>query len=89
MKEKFVAAGKNELENLENQDGKIAGFWQGLWHGLIAPVAFVTSLFKEDVGIYEAHNNGNWYNFGFILGLMITLGGNKGASRTAVTWSKD
>ena len=23
-----------------------AGFWLGLWHGLITPVAFVVSLFK-------------------------------------------
>jgi hypothetical protein len=64
MKEKFAAAGPNELENSENQDGKIAGFWQGVWHGIIAPFAFVVSLFKENVGIYETHNNGRWYNFG-------------------------
>lgn len=46
----------------------VAGFWPGLWHGLILPVSFIISLFKDDVGIYEIHNNGNWYNFGFVLG---------------------
>lgn len=80
MKEKFTAAGRNELENTANEKGEIAGFWRGLWHGLIAPVAFVMLLFKDNVGVYEAHNNGKWYNFGFILGLMITLGGNKGVN---------
>jgi hypothetical protein len=81
MKEKFAAAGPNQLENSENKDGKIAGFWQGLWHGFIAPISFVTSLFKENVGVYEPHNNGNWYNFGFLFGLMIVFGGNGGAGR--------
>ena len=81
MKEKFSTAGPNELENLENQDGNIAGFWRGLWHGMIAPFAFLVSLFKENVGVYETHNNGKWYNFGFILGLMIIFGGNQGAGR--------
>lgn len=79
MKEKLTTAGPNELQNSENKDGKIAGFWRGLWHGMIAPFAFLISLFKENVGVYELHNNGKWYNFGFILGLMIIFGGNKGA----------
>jgi hypothetical protein len=83
MKEKFTAAGKNELENTANEKGEIAGFWRGFWHGLIAPIAFVMSLFKDNVGVYEAHNNGKWYNFGFILGLMIILGGNKGVNMQA------
>jgi len=83
MKEKFTAVGKNELENTANEKGEIAGFGPGLWHGLIAPFAFVMSLFKDNVGVYEAHNNGKWYNFGFILGLMITLGGNKGVNMQA------
>lgn len=80
MKEKFTAVGRNELENTPNETGEVAGFWRGLWHGLIAPFSFVASLFKDNVGVYEAHNNGKWYNFGFILGLTITLGGNKGAN---------
>ena len=83
MKEKFTTAGRNELENTANGKGEIAGFWRGLWHGLIAPVAFVMSLFKDNVGVYEAHNNGKWYNFGFVLGLMIALGGNKGVNMQA------
>jgi hypothetical protein len=81
MKEKFMPAGPNELENSLDDKGTIVGFWRGLWHGLIAPFAFMVSLFKENVGVYEAHNNGNWYNFGFILGLMIILGGGRAAGR--------
>jgi len=52
-----------------------AGFLMGLWHGIIFPVTFVISLFTDDVSVYEAVNSGNWYDFGFILGVMISLGG--------------
>ncbi|MFA5802833.1 MAG: hypothetical protein WC911_10215 [Thermoleophilia bacterium] len=52
----------------------VAGFWAGLWHGLILPIAFITSLFDDGVGIYEIHNNGNWYNFGFMLGTWFVFG---------------
>ena len=45
----------------------------GLWHGIITPVTFVISLFNENVNIYEVHNNGNWYNFGFVFGLSIVF----------------
>jgi hypothetical protein len=56
-----------------------AGFWLGLWHGIILPVTFVISLFTDDVSIYEVANNGNWYDFGFVVGVAISLGGGSGA----------
>lgn len=58
-----------------------AGFWAGLWHGLIIVVTFVVSLFTRDVGIYEPNNVGWGYNIGFILGCMISLGGAAGSAR--------
>lgn len=51
------------------------GFWGGLWHGIIAPVSFIISLFKEDVAMYAINNNGGWYDFGFVLGAGILFGG--------------
>ena len=48
---------------------KPAGFWGGLWHGIIAPITFVVSLFVDGVSIYETTNNGRWYEFGFMLGI--------------------
>ena len=44
------------------------GFWYGLWHGMILPVAFLFSLFDPHTAIYAAYNNGGWYDFGFVLG---------------------
>lgn len=52
-----------------------AGFWLGLWHGVIVPVTFVVSLFTDTVNVYEVRNTGNWYDAGFMLGLLIALGG--------------
>ena len=58
-----------------------AGFWLGLWHGIILPVTFVISLFTDSVNIYEVDNNGNWYDFGFFLGVCVFSGGGGAASR--------
>ena len=52
-----------------------AGFWMGLWHGLISLVTFIISIFNDNVTIYEVNNTGWPYNLGFILGAMIFYGG--------------
>jgi hypothetical protein len=57
-----------------------AGFWLGLWHGMIAPITFVISLFTDEVNVYEVDNTGNWYDFGFVLGLSVSFGGSAGGS---------
>jgi len=75
------AAGPNELENEEKPEGDVAGFFQGLWHGIISLVTLIISLFNENVSVYEVYNNGGWYDFGFILGMMIIYGGGGGASK--------
>jgi hypothetical protein len=33
------------------------------------------------VNIYEVNNNGNWYNFGFMLGVAVVFSGPAGSSR--------
>jgi hypothetical protein len=52
-----------------------ARFWAGLWHGLICPITFLVSLSSPGVRIYEVHNSGGWYDFGFLLGAGIVLSG--------------
>lgn len=52
-----------------------AGFWAGLWHGLICPVTFIIGLFTRSVRIYEVSNTGNWYDFGFLIGACLVFGG--------------
>lgn len=67
--------GPNDLEKTADADGRIAGFWKGVWHGLLAPITFVVSIFSKSVRFYEVHNNGGWYNFGFVLGAGLFLSG--------------
>jgi hypothetical protein len=74
------AARPNGFENKTAEGGSIAGFWQGLWHGMISPIAFLISLFNPAVGVYDVYNNGGWYNFGFLLGAGIILGGGGGGA---------
>lgn len=47
------------------------GFWSGLWHGLIFPLAWLVSLFASNVAIYAVPNNGGWYDFGYFLGIVV------------------
>lgn len=61
------AAGPGLAE--EGVDSAAAGFWQGLWHGLISPVTVLVGLLTDSVSIYEVHNTGNWYDAGFMIGV--------------------
>ncbi len=73
MANALAAAGPNSKYKV---DGAIpAGFLAGFWHGLIAPITFIVSLFNPDVRIYETNNDGLWYDFGFIVGASSSLGG--------------
>lgn len=57
------------------------GFLLGLWHGFIAPIGFVVSLFSEKIRIYAVPNVGKWYDFGFMLGISGFSGGIFAGSR--------
>lgn len=57
-----------------------SGFFHGLLHGFIAPVAFFVSLFT-DHRIYQFPNSGLWYDFGFMIGISGFSGGIFKASR--------
>jgi hypothetical protein len=72
------AAGPNDVATVGST--QLAGFWLGLWHGLISPITFLVSLFNDHVSIYEVHNNGGWYNFGFMIGVSVIFGGGPGSA---------
>ena len=60
------------------------GFWMGLWHGLIFPLAWFVSLFASNISVYAVPNNGGWYNFGFFLGIVFFGVGAKRGHRVVV-----
>ena len=77
------AAHQNLMVDKPAPDGEVAGFWLGLWHGIICPITFIISICGGDINIYEVHNNGGWYNFGFLLGLAMVYGGSDQAADSA------
>lgn len=66
--------------SVANKGDEAAGFWLGLWHGFIALFTFAVSLFNDKVSIYEVNNTGGWYNFGFLVGVMMFWGGGGGGA---------
>ncbi len=71
----------NPRWNQELNPGHLAGFWAGLWHGLIVIITFIVSLFTKEVGLYEVNNTGWPYNLGFLIGLLSSIGG-------GIRWTK-
>ena len=56
------------------------GFLSGLLHGFLILFSFIASLFTE-YRIYAFPNSGGWYDFGYLLGAMMFLGGGGAGAR--------
>lgn len=65
------APGPNPQEDTPNELGNVAGILMGVWHGFIAVITLIISFFNPQVQMYEVHNDGNMYNLGFLLGLIL------------------
>ncbi len=66
----FVGCATQTVENVVDPPG----FLHGLLHGFILLFSFIGSLFTDHT-IYAFPNTGGWYNFGFLLGVMLFFGG--------------
>jgi hypothetical protein len=73
------AAGNTQFSQLTP-----AGFWWGLWHGIISVLSLIIHLFNDSVAVYEINNTGGWYDFGFLLGVITIWGGSCHANCKAV-----
>jgi hypothetical protein len=56
-----------------------AGFWLGLWHGMISWITLIVGIFDQTVEVYERNNTGGWYDFGFLFGATSIWGGGSSA----------
>lgn len=54
---------------------KPANFLWGIWHGWLAPLSIIISLFNKSVRVYESINTGWWYDFGFYIAVISGFGG--------------
>ena len=52
-----------------------AGFFTGIWHGWIAPLSLVVSVFNGDISIYASPNTGWPYDLGFYMAIISGFGG--------------
>lgn len=52
---------------------ELPGFFTGIWHGLVAPLALIGEIFLND-RIYAFPNSGGWYDFGYMIGIGIAIG---------------
>jgi len=52
-----------------------AGFFYGLWHGIISFITLIIHIFNDGVMVYETTNTGGWYDFGFLIGVTSIWGG--------------
>jgi hypothetical protein len=57
------------------------GFLEGVWHGFIFPVAWIVSLFTDDIAVYAVPNNGGWYDFGYFVGIVFLGVGARSSKR--------
>ncbi|MBN2056878.1 hypothetical protein JW905_18270 [bacterium] len=55
-------------------EAKPAGFFAGLWHGIISFFSLILSLFTR-VTMYECNNTGFLYNLGYYIGIAGVFGG--------------
>ena len=72
----FTGCATQSFENIGNPPG----FLKGLLHGFILLFSFIASLFT-DYEIYAFPNAGGWYNFGYLLGVMLFFGGGGAKAR--------
>ncbi len=70
---RLTAPGPNPEMNQPDVAGRVFNVAGGLWHGIIAVGTLFVSLFNPDVQMYEVHNTGTGYNFGFFIGMMIDV----------------
>jgi len=69
----FDPPGPNPEVDEPAENEHVAGFFTGLWHGLISPGTLIISFFKPEIQMYEVHNTGPLYNLGFFLGMALVF----------------
>ena len=52
-----------------------SGFWGGIIHGLVFPVAVIAKVFNIETGLYAVNNTGTWYWVGYFIGFGVLGGG--------------
>ncbi len=70
----LFVAGCAAGDNNQWTEAAPAGFFAGLWHGILLLMALIVSFFTNEVTIYEVSNTGAAYNLGYVLGILGAYG---------------
>jgi hypothetical protein len=62
------------------------GFLYGIVHGFISPFVLIVKFFGAKIGLYAENNTGSLYWLGYILGVVLLLGGSGGSYATRRRW---
>jgi hypothetical protein len=76
--------GPNPLLNQVDSHNRVTGILLGIWHGIISPITLIVSFVNPKIQMYEVHNDGSPYNFGFLFGvalIFLILGASAGSRR--------
>jgi len=66
-----ACAGPNPLLLEPVHVSQVSGFFGGVWHGFVLPFSFIGSLFTDSISLYAVQNTGGWYDFGYVIGVVI------------------
>lgn len=61
------------VEQWQYSNYQPAGFWSGIWHGLLAPWSLIARWFIDDIGMYAFNNTGWFYDFGYLIGGTLSI----------------
>ena len=61
----------NRVELAFERQNKRAGFFRGVVHGALMPMALPNLVVGQDVAIYAANNSGRTYKLGYTMGVNV------------------
>lgn len=61
------------VKNYQYSQYNPAGFFSGIWHGLLSPYSLVARWFMDDVVMYAIPNTGWFYDASFLIGVSGSL----------------
>lgn len=73
----LTSCGGTEAVN-ERSSENTAGFFTGVWHGVISPLSFIGSLCSDEITIMNPTDNGPYYKnsaypFGFVVIMIVYI----------------
>lgn len=78
----------NSCEQIDYYTGVMSepityNFFGGILHGILMPFNFIGSLFSSCIEMYASNHVKGWYDFGYLIGVIFSIGGGMRFSTSA------